>query len=193
MGVHAWHMLHGRPWLLNSDTLKATIEGVACLALPSAKHPQCDPFTPDIITLFKSQLSPDDPLEAAVFTCIAVCFWGIVSWPWHPINPVPLCPIMSTCLPPILLYVALFPDCPYSLRIATNQWALCLVRLPLQLLNMFPFTILVTLCSRPVILTNTICLGELATSITELTHCAVQTALIVGLPDPLSIALYILQ
>ncbi|KIM64218.1 hypothetical protein SCLCIDRAFT_115632 [Scleroderma citrinum Foug A] len=77
-GVHAWHMLHGRPWLLNSDTLKATIEGVACLALPSAKHPQCDPFTLDIITLFKSQLSPDDPLEAAVFTCIAVCFWGIV-------------------------------------------------------------------------------------------------------------------
>ena len=76
-GVCAWHMLHGRPWLLDSDTLKATIEGVACLAPPSAKCPQRDPFTPDIITLFKSQLSPDDPLEAAIFACIAVCFWGI--------------------------------------------------------------------------------------------------------------------
>ena len=118
---------------------------------------------------------------------------GILSWLWHPINPVPLCLITSMHLQPVLLYVALFPNCPYSLRIATNQWALCLVRLPLQLLNMFPFTILLTLCSHPVILTNTICLGELATSITELTHCAVQTALIVGLPDPLSIALYILQ
>ena len=118
---------------------------------------------------------------------------GILSWPWHPINPVPLCPITSTCLPPVLLYVALFPNCPYSLRITTNRWALRLVRLPLQLLNMFPFTIPVTLCSCPVVLTNTIRLGELATSITELTHCAAWTALVIGLPDPPSIAPYILQ
>ena len=72
--VHTWHMLHGRSWLLDSDTLKATTEGAACLAPPSIKHPQHDPFTPDIITLFKFQLSPDDPLEAALFMCITICF-----------------------------------------------------------------------------------------------------------------------
>ena len=118
---------------------------------------------------------------------------GILSWPWHPINPVPLCPITSTCLLPILLYVALFPDCLYSLCIATDRWALCPVCLPLWLLNMFLFTILVTLCSCPVILTNTICLGESAMSITKLTHCAVRTVLVISLPDPPSITPYILQ
>ena len=116
-----------------------------------------------------------------------------LSWPWYPINPVPLCLITSMHLPPVLLYVALFPDCPYSLCITTNRWVLCLVRLPLWLLNMFPFTIPVTLCSCPIILTNMIRLGESAMSITELTHHTARTALVIGLPDPLSITLYILQ
>ena len=58
---------------------------------------------------------------------------------------------------------------------------------------MFLFTIPVTLCSRPIILTNTIHLGELAMNITGLTHRAVQAALVVGLPDSPSIAPYILQ
>ena len=51
----------------------------------------------------------------------------------------------------------------------------------------------VTYCSHPDILTNMIHLRELAMNITELTYHAVQTALIVGLPNPLSITLYILQ
>ena len=112
---------------------------------------------------------------------------------WHPINPVPLRPIVSTRLPPVPLYVPTFPDCLYFLCIATDRWALCPVRLPIQLLNMFPFMIPVTLCSRPVILTNTIHLGESATNITGLTHRTAQAALVVGLPDSPSIALYILQ
>ena len=116
-----------------------------------------------------------------------------VSRPWHPINPVPLHPIASTCLPPIPLYVPMFSDYLYSPCIATDWWALCPVRLPIQLLNMFPFTIPVTLCSRPVILTNTIRLRESAMNITGLTHCAAQAALVIGLPDPPSIAPYILQ
>ena len=52
-GIRAWHMLHGRPWLLDPVTLKATIEGAARLAPPSAKRPQRNPFTPDIISLFQ--------------------------------------------------------------------------------------------------------------------------------------------
>jgi len=76
-GIRAWHMLHGRPWLLDLDTLKATMEGAARLAPPSTKCPQRDPFTPDIIALFKSQLNLNDPLEAAIYACITVCFWGV--------------------------------------------------------------------------------------------------------------------
>jgi len=70
-------MLHGRPWILDPITLKATIEGAARLAPPSSKRPQRNPFTPDIIALFKSQLNLEDPLDVAVFACITVCFWGV--------------------------------------------------------------------------------------------------------------------
>ncbi|KAG6327853.1 hypothetical protein ID866_11237, partial [Astraeus odoratus] len=38
-GLKAWHLLHGHPWLIDPDTLKATIEGATCLAPPSSKHP----------------------------------------------------------------------------------------------------------------------------------------------------------
>ena len=62
-----------------------------------------------------------------------------LSWPWHLINPVPLRPIMTTCLPPIPLYVPMFPDCLYSSCIATNQWAPCPFCLSIQLPNMFIF------------------------------------------------------
>ena len=117
----------------------------------------------------------------------------ILSWLWHPINPSPLCPITSMHLLPVLLYVALFPDYLYSIYITTDWWVLCLVHLSIRLLNVFPFMIPVTYHSHPNILTNMICLGELATNITKLTHCTVWTVLIVGLPDPPSIAPYILQ
>ncbi|KAG6326410.1 hypothetical protein ID866_12680 [Astraeus odoratus] len=76
-GLRAWHLLHGRPWLIDADTLKATIEGVARLAPPSSKCPQHAPFTPDIISLFKSQLNLDSPLDAAIFACTTICFWCI--------------------------------------------------------------------------------------------------------------------
>ena len=89
---------------------------------------------------------------------------GILSRPWHLINPVPLCPIATMRLPPVPLYVPTFSDYLYSPCITTNQWALCLVRLPIRLLNMFLFTTPVTLCSCPVRLTNMIHLGELATT-----------------------------
>ena len=111
----------------------------------------------------------------------------IVSWPWHPINPSPLCPITSMCLLPILLYAPMFPDYLYSLCITTNWWALCLFCLSIQLPDMFPFMIPVTYCSRPVILTNMICLGESVMNITKLTHRTAQTVLIVSLPNPPSI------
>ena len=70
-----------------------------------------------------------------------------VSWPWCPINPVPLCPIASMHLPPVPLYVPTFSDYLYSPYIATDRWALCLVHLLIQSLNMFPFMIPVILCS----------------------------------------------
>ena len=118
---------------------------------------------------------------------------GFLSRPWHLINPVPLHLIVSTCLLPIPLYVAPFPDYLYSPCIATNRWALCPVHLPIWLCNVFPFMIPVTYHSCPNILTNTVHLRESATNITKLTHCTVRTVLIISLSDPLSITPYISQ
>ena len=119
---------------------------------------------------------------------------GILSRLWHLINPVPLRPIASTCLPPVPLYVPMVPNYLYSLCITTDQWALCQVCLLfIQLLNVFLFMIPVTNCSHPVILTNTIHLGESAMNITKLTHSTARTALIDGLPNSPSIAPYMLQ
>ena len=112
---------------------------------------------------------------------------------WHPINPVPLHPIAFMHLLPVPLYVSMVPNYLYSLCITTDRWALCPVCLSIRLLNVFLFTIPVTNCSRPVILTNTIHLRESATNITELIHSAARTVLIDGLPNSLSITPYILQ
>ena len=76
-GIRAWHVLHGRPWHIDPPTLKAIIEGASRLAPPSSKRPQRDPFTPDTLSLFKSQLDPNNPLDAAFFACLTVCFWGV--------------------------------------------------------------------------------------------------------------------
>ena len=53
------------------------LEGAARLAPPSSKQPLRAPFTPAIIALFKSQLDLNDPLDAATFACITVCFWCV--------------------------------------------------------------------------------------------------------------------
>ena len=122
------------------------------------------------------------PFTTSLF-CLEVSH---LSQPWHPINPVPLHPITSTRLLPIPLYVPMFPDYLYPSCIATDRWALCLFHLSVRLPNMFPFTILVTFCSRPVILTNMIRLGELVTYITGLTHRTAQLCLplFVSIPNP---------
>ena len=76
-GLRAWHTLHGQPWLVDPDTLKQCLEGATKLAPPSSKRPLCAPFTTDIIASLKQMLSLNQPLDAAIFTCMAVCFWCI--------------------------------------------------------------------------------------------------------------------
>lgn len=76
-GLRAWHTLHGQPWLVDPDTLKRCLEGATKLAPMSSKRPLRPPFTTDIIASIKQLLSPDEPLDAAVFACITTCFWCV--------------------------------------------------------------------------------------------------------------------
>ena len=76
-GLRAWHLLHGYNWEINPAELKAALEGANRLAPPSSKRPNREPFTPDLITQFRSHMDLDDPLDAAIFACITVCFWVV--------------------------------------------------------------------------------------------------------------------
>jgi hypothetical protein len=62
---------------VDPDTLKHCLEGATKLAPSSSKRPLRPPFTTEIITSIKQLLSPDDPLDAAIFACITICFWCI--------------------------------------------------------------------------------------------------------------------
>ena len=76
-GLRAWHDLHSQPWLVDPDALKHCLDGASKLAPSSSKHPLCPPFTTEIISSIKQLLSPDEPLDAAIFACFTTCFWCI--------------------------------------------------------------------------------------------------------------------
>ena len=76
-GLKAWHTLHGRPWLVDSTTLKRCIEGAVKLAPPSSKCLLRAPVTVEIITLFQNRLRLNKPLDPAIFACLTICFWCI--------------------------------------------------------------------------------------------------------------------
>ncbi|KAG6329893.1 hypothetical protein ID866_9194 [Astraeus odoratus] len=74
-GLKAWHILHGQPWLVDTNSLKCCLEGENHMAPPSSKCLLRAPFTPEIIACMKSLLQLKEPLDAAVFACMSMCFW----------------------------------------------------------------------------------------------------------------------
>ncbi|KAH7919128.1 hypothetical protein BV22DRAFT_1134068 [Leucogyrophana mollusca] len=75
--LRAWHLLHGQPWQVNADELKAILEGANRLAPQTSKRAKRAPFTPDAIILIRARLNLNEPLDAAVFTCLTTVFYGI--------------------------------------------------------------------------------------------------------------------
>jgi hypothetical protein len=76
-GLKAWHLLHGRPWLINAKELKATLDGATALAPGSSKRDKRIPFTPDIIISIREHLDLENPKDAAIFACITTSFYAI--------------------------------------------------------------------------------------------------------------------
>jgi hypothetical protein len=76
-GIKAWHLLHGRPWLVQPDELKATLGGATVLAPSASKRPKRQPFTPEFISTIRNHLNLDKPLDAAVFACMTTTFYCI--------------------------------------------------------------------------------------------------------------------
>ena len=75
-GLHAWHVLHGMPWKLNSMELEALVKGANCLALASSRRKKCLPYTPECMTAIRSKLHVGHPFDAAVWACLTTCFYA---------------------------------------------------------------------------------------------------------------------
>ncbi|KIJ20697.1 hypothetical protein PAXINDRAFT_66021 [Paxillus involutus ATCC 200175] len=65
-GIRAWHLLHGHPWSINTEELKALIEGASRLALKSSKKPKREPFCTETLDLFLLHMHLQDPRDAAI-------------------------------------------------------------------------------------------------------------------------------
>jgi len=76
-GLKAWHLLHGQPWHVQANELKAILDGATALAPPSSKRQKCEPFTPAIIISLRQLLDLNDPRDAAVFACLTTTFYSI--------------------------------------------------------------------------------------------------------------------
>jgi hypothetical protein len=77
-GIRAWHILHGQPWAMDNNQVKAALDGATNLAPPSSKRPKREPFTLPLIEMLFSKLDPSDPLDASVRACLATSFFTLV-------------------------------------------------------------------------------------------------------------------
>ena len=75
-GIRAWHILHGLEWKLNSLEMDAALKGADRLAPPSSKRKKRQPYTVEFITRLHQQLNIEDNFDAAVFACLATCFYA---------------------------------------------------------------------------------------------------------------------
>ncbi|KIK32911.1 hypothetical protein CY34DRAFT_31361, partial [Suillus luteus UH-Slu-Lm8-n1] len=76
-GLKAWHLLHGRPWIVNAKELKATLDGATALAPDSSKCPKCIPFTVDILSTIRAFINLNDHRDAAIFACLTTTFYTV--------------------------------------------------------------------------------------------------------------------
>jgi hypothetical protein len=76
-GLRAWHLLHGRSWLIPPNKLKAVLDGAMASAPESSKHLKRLPFMPVYLNSIREQLDLDFPLDMAIFACLTMTFYAI--------------------------------------------------------------------------------------------------------------------
>jgi hypothetical protein len=75
-GIRAWHILHGVRWRLNDNEMNTLLQAAARLAPESSRRKKRRPYTTDFIAKLRSHLDLHNPLDAAVFACLATCFYA---------------------------------------------------------------------------------------------------------------------
>jgi hypothetical protein len=76
-GLRAWHLLHGRSWVIPPSELKAVLDGAMALAPTASKRPKRLPYTPAFMSEIRKHLDLNALLDAAVFACLTTTFYSI--------------------------------------------------------------------------------------------------------------------
>lgn len=84
--VHAWHILNNLPWALEKKAMDAILQAAEKLTPNTSRRKKRCPFTPAFISVIRSQLNLDRPLDMAVFTCLTTCFYTSASSQCRPLT-----------------------------------------------------------------------------------------------------------
>src|SRR5271156_3387095 len=73
-GICSWHILHGLQWKPDPLELEAVLRAAERLTPSSSKRKKRQQYTPEFIAKLRSQLTLNDPFDAAVLACLTTCF-----------------------------------------------------------------------------------------------------------------------
>jgi len=76
-GMRAWHILHGKSWSLDNNKIDAMLKAAKNLTPSSSKQKKQPPYTIDFMTSILQKLNPNNPLDAAVRSCLTTAFYSI--------------------------------------------------------------------------------------------------------------------
>lgn len=76
-GIRAWHILHGKSWSLDDNKIDAMLKAAKNLTPSSSKRKKRPPYTVAFISSILEHLDPNDPLDAAVGSCLTTAFYSI--------------------------------------------------------------------------------------------------------------------
>ena len=74
--VRAWHVLHGLPWALEDNEMTTMLRAAEKLTPSTSRKKKRHPYTPAFISVIRSQLDLEKPLDAVVFACLTMCFYA---------------------------------------------------------------------------------------------------------------------
>jgi hypothetical protein len=75
--IKAWHTLHGQPWEICQDELKASLDGASECTPETSKRKKREPFSTDLILRIRAHLDLSKPLDAAVYACLTTAFYAL--------------------------------------------------------------------------------------------------------------------
>lgn len=75
-GVHAWHIIHGIAWKINTDQLQALLTAGRRLTPVNTKKDEKAPWSVEYLEKVCQGLNTRSPKDVTISTCLTTAFWG---------------------------------------------------------------------------------------------------------------------